>query len=98
MARKIEKDVIVTSEDTIKHKPNGEPVLKACELLGVFPNEVLMVGDSHNDILSGKDAKCRTCLVKYTAVPIEQVLKHDPDYLIDNIIDILDIRHIQINN
>ncbi len=84
-------DVIITPEDTEKHKPDREPILKACELLGVDPKEAMMVGDSHNDILSGKNAGCETCLVKYTGVPIEQVIKYNPDYLIDSIVDIINI-------
>jgi pyrophosphatase PpaX len=81
-------DAIVTPEDTQKHKPNPEPVLKACDLLKVNSEEAIMVGDSHNDILSGKNAKCLTCLVKYTAVPLNGLLKHNPDYVIDSITDI----------
>ena len=84
-------DCIVTPEDTEKHKPEPEPVLKACEILGVNPEETIMVGDSHNDILSGKRAGAKSCLVRYTAVPMDQVLKHEPDYIIDSILDIVDI-------
>lgn len=84
-------EVLVTPEDTKKHKPSAEPVLKACEILGIDPSETIMVGDSYNDILSGNKAGATTCLVKYTAVPIEGVLKYNPDYIIDNIKELLDI-------
>lgn len=84
-------DAVVTPEDTEKHKPAGEPVLKACELLNIKPQEAIMVGDSYNDILSGKNAGCSTCLVKYTGVPLNEVLKTNPDYVIDHIRDIFDI-------
>ena len=84
-------DVIVTPEDTEKHKPSGEPVLKACELLSVEPGETIMVGDSHNDILCGKDAGCYTCLVSYTALPLEEMKEYGPDFIIDNLAEIADI-------
>ena len=84
-------DVIVTPEDTEKHKPSGEPVLKACELLSVEPGETIMVGDSHNDILCGKDAGCYTCLVSYTALPLEEMMEYGPDFIIDNLAEIADI-------
>ncbi len=84
-------EVIVSPEDTEKHKPEGEPVLKACELLNLKPEEVVMVGDSHNDILCGKNAGSKTCLVKYTALPLEKLLEHKPDYVIDSVEEILNI-------
>lgn len=84
-------DVFISPENTSKHKPEPEPVLKACEILGILPEEALMVGDSHFDILCGKNAGAKTCLVKYTAQPLEKIMQHNPDYAIDKINDILDI-------
>lgn len=84
-------DAVVTMEDTEIHKPEGEPALKACELLNVMPENALMIGDSHNDILCGKNAGCLTCLVNYTALPIENILVYKPDYTIDNFIELADI-------
>jgi pyrophosphatase PpaX len=84
-------DVVITPEDTTKHKPNGEPVLAACEKLGVDASEVLMVGDSHYDILCGKDAGARSVLVKYTVLPVDKIMEHCPDFVIDEINDILSI-------
>jgi len=83
--------VIVTPEDTKLHKPFGEPALKACELLHISPSNSLMVGDSHNDILCGKNAGSKTCLVNYTVLPLDELMKYSPDYTIDNMRDILDI-------
>lgn len=82
-------DVIVTPEDTIKHKPHGEPVLKACELLGLKPCETIMVGDSHNDILSGKNVGAKTSAVSYTEFKMEDILKYEPDYVIDHISELI---------
>lgn len=84
-------DIIITPEDTQNHKPHGEPVLKACEMLKVLPNDALMVGDSHNDILCGQNAGAKTCLVRYTALNVDEMLKHNPDYVVDSIVDIYNI-------
>ena len=84
-------DVIITPEDTDKHKPDGEPLIKACNILGIDPVNALMVGDSHFDILCGKNAMAKTCLVKYTAVPIENILKYKPDFLIEKLTDLLNM-------
>jgi len=52
-------DVIISSEDTEKHKPNPEPIIQACELLKIKPEEVVYVGDSLLDYQSAKRAKVK---------------------------------------
>lgn len=84
-------DAVVAFEDTESHKPKGGPALKACELLGVSPGETIMVGDSHNDILCGKDAGCYTCLVSYTALPLEELMSYEPDFIIDSLSELVEI-------
>ncbi|AMN36474.1 pyrophosphatase PpaX [Clostridium perfringens] len=84
-------DTFITPEVTIRHKPEGEPVLKACENLGVSPGEALMVGDSPYDILAGKNAGAKTCGVKYTALPIEKLGESKPDFYVDKPLEILEL-------
>lgn len=87
-------DVIITPEDTDMHKPNPHPALKAMELLGVKPEETIMVGDSNLDILCGKNAGCKTCGVTYTALPIELLQEENPDYMIDSLCDLYEIVNV----
>ena len=49
-------DVITSSEDTKNHKPNPDPVLYACDLLKVKPENAIYVGDSIFDYKSAKNA------------------------------------------
>jgi len=84
-------DVIITPEDTAKHKPEPEPIYKACEILNVRPNEALMIGDSHFDILCGKNAGAKTCVVKYTVLPLDKIMVYNPEYAIDEIKEITNI-------
>jgi pyrophosphatase PpaX len=81
-------DVIITPEDTEKHKPDPEPAIKACGLLGVKPEEALMVGDSTYDILCGKNAGCSTCAVSYSTFPMEELKELEPDYIIDSMLEL----------
>lgn len=83
-------DVVITPEDTVKHKPDPEPILKACEKLKFEPKDVLFVGDSNFDILCGKNAGAKTCLVKYTMLDLEELLKFEPDFVIEDLRDILE--------
>lgn len=82
-------DVIVAVEDTISHKPHGEPLLKALEILDLLPEETLYVGDTHFDILCGKDAGCRTCIVRYSMIPFDELMKYSPDFAIDKPMDLV---------
>lgn len=84
-------DVIMTPEATVKHKPDPQPAIEACRLLGVNPNEAIMVGDATFDIMCGRDAGCKTIGVKYTVVPLEELINSNPDYLIDSPMEIVEI-------
>lgn len=84
-------DVIVTPECTEEHKPHKEPALKACELLGVSPRNSIFVGDSPYDILCGNDAGCYTCAVRYTALPINELEKVNPDFFISEFNELLSV-------
>ena len=82
-------DVFITPEATEKHKPNPEPALKALELLGIKPQEAIMVGDSGLDLLCGKQAGCKTAAVRYSLFPEEELAQHQPDYMLDSLLDLL---------
>lgn len=84
-------DVFIGSEDTILHKPNPDPLLKALDLLGIAPNEALMVGDSPYDLISGQQAGTKTIGVAYSVHGSDVLQSHHPDYMIDQFDDILNI-------
>lgn len=84
-------NIVVTPEMTKKHKPDPEPIYKACESLNIDPRDSIMVGDSSFDILCGKNAGAETCLVNYTILNKNEIDKYKPDYKVDSIKDILSI-------
>jgi pyrophosphatase PpaX len=49
-------EVVVGSDDTTRHKPDPEPVLKALELLGAAPGDAAYVGDSPFDVAAARAA------------------------------------------
>lgn len=51
-------DVIVTGDDVSRGKPNPEIIFKACNYLGVDPEEVIMIGDTDSDMKAAKLAGC----------------------------------------
>lgn len=84
-------DVIVTPENTEKHKPNPEPVLFACKELNIEPKEAMMVGDSHYDLMAGKSAGSLTCGVSYTMLEVDRLKEVGPTFIIDEPMDIISI-------
>ena len=56
--------IIVGNQETKKHKPNPDPILKAMELLGIDDkSKVTYVGDGLDDMRSAKNAEVTPILV-----------------------------------
>jgi len=49
-------DVVITNEDTTRHKPHPEPLDKALEKLGGDKDSAIMIGDSDKDIGAANNA------------------------------------------
>jgi len=84
-------DTIVTVNDVTEPKPHPEPVLTAVNNLGVDPRKTLMVGDSTVDIQSAKAAGVYAAGVSWSLKGEETLRKYDPDYIIHNMKDIIEI-------
>ncbi len=46
-------------------RPDPEPVLEACKIIGTEPENTLMVGDDLRDVQAGKRAGCQTAFALY---------------------------------
>ena len=55
---------IVSGDDVQRKKPDAEPVLHACQMLGVGISDAVVVGDSENDVLSARAAGCQAIVVE----------------------------------
>ncbi|WP_440896646.1 HAD family hydrolase [Amphibacillus sp. Q70] len=60
-------DVQITASDTVKHKPNPDPILKALEMINANANQAMYVGDSVYDMQSAKASNVRFALAKWGA-------------------------------
>ncbi len=74
-------DVVVTSDDVMKSKPDPEIVFKACELLGVDVKTVLLIGDTHSDVKAAKAAGCQIVGMRIPADITIQSLSELPSLL-----------------
>lgn len=83
-------DVVFSLDDVVHPKPHKEHLQVALKSLQVKPGVALMVGDTENDILAGKAARVKTVGVRYGWLG-KDIAKHKPDYLIDDIEELLNI-------
>lgn len=81
-------DLIVSNDDVVHVKPAVDAVIKACRNLGVNEAESLVIGDSHNDILMGKNAGAKTILFypkeHHSIYDLELLKQSNPDYIISD--------------
>ena len=56
----------IISGDTIKErKPSPLPLILACKMMNIQPENVIYVGDAERDIIAGKAARMKTVLAQY---------------------------------
>lgn len=83
---------LVVGGDTLpQRKPSPEPLRHAARVLGVEPEQMLMVGDSHNDMLAAKAAGCPCVGVEFGYGDMAQLSRDDatkPDWTVASLVDI----------
>lgn len=83
-------DVIISADDIENPKPHKDHPLKALKILKVESKNAMIVGDTENDILAGKNAGIKTVGVTYGWIG-KEIKNHNPDFVIDNISELLKI-------
>jgi pyrophosphatase PpaX len=85
-------DRFVTMEDTERHKPDPEPLLKGLELMGGIPKEqAAYVGDSPFDVQAAKAAGLRSVAVSWGAFSEDTLREAEPDHLVPDIDAAVDV-------
>ena len=57
-------DVVVTYENSKKHKPHPEPLLIAAKKLKVKPSEAVYIGDQNSDVQAAKAAEMKVIIYR----------------------------------
>lgn len=59
----------VSYEDTVKHKPDPDPLFLAAKKLGVQPEEAVYIGDVGNDVKAAKAAGMKAIIYSKDKIP-----------------------------
>jgi len=77
-------DVVVGSDETERHKPDPDPLLRALARLGARPDEAAYVGDAPFDIRAAKAAGLYAIGVTWGGIHARERLEaEEPDTLVD---------------
>lgn len=83
-------DVFVGFEDTDRHKPEPDPILKAVEALAASRSkQVMMVGDSPYDIICANHAGVSSAAVHWSLHPKEVLNACKPDIWLQQVSDLI---------
>ncbi len=85
-------DAIVGGRDVAKHKPDPEGFLKALAMVGVDPAHAAMVGDTVQDVETGKNGGAAVTIAVTHGFGVRDALqKAGAEYIVDRLPDILPI-------
>jgi pyrophosphatase PpaX len=83
-------EVVITAEDTERHKPDPAPVVEALGRLGADPAEAAYVGDSPFDVRAAKAAGAFAVAVTWGGIhDRERLEQEEPDVLVDTAEELL---------
>ena len=90
-------DAAIADEDTVKHKPDPEPLLLAAQKLGVQPGECVYVGDAENDMKAAHAAGMKFIFFSREALDGADACTSDSAHLPEAIKSLDNVGYCSIN-
>ncbi len=81
-------DAIIAAEDTKKHKPNPDPLLKTAKKIKVDPKTCFYIGDSIYEMIAAKRAKMKAIGLLTGIYKRKDLEKYKPVFLANNLKEI----------
>lgn len=76
-------ELLVGMEDTEKHKPHPDPLLRALEMLDAIPEDAIYVGDAIFDIQAAQAAGMDVVAVTWGAGEADALRAENPNHLVN---------------
>ncbi|MBH0094800.1 phosphoglycolate phosphatase [Psychrobacter sp. NZS113] len=80
---------VLGGDSLLTKKPDPAPLLHVCEALNVAPEQAVMIGDSRNDILAGKNANMDTIGLSYGYNYGQDIRELNPTEAFDGFADLV---------
>jgi len=80
-------ELILSGDSLPEKKPSPLPLLHACQVFGVGPNQLLLIGDSLNDTQAARAAGCPVFCVPYGYNRGRPVSELDLDAVVPSLLD-----------
>jgi len=81
-------EVIVSGDTCAEKKPHPMPLLHAAKLMGVSPNNALMLGDSKSDVKAARAANFNIFCMTYGYNHGEDIANYNPDVIMDSFMEL----------
>lgn len=88
-------DLIVTGDDVIEHKPSPEGIYMFTQMFNLDKNKVLLIGDSHVDIIAARNASIKIASVVWDSYAKSKIYEMGSDYIFN---DINELKNFIIQN
>ena len=79
---------VIAAEDVKHAKPDAEPVIKTLKHYDMKAEDAVVIGDTHFDILMGRNAGCATIGVTYGNGSRESLIEAGADMVVDDFAEI----------
>ena len=81
-------EVVVSGDTCAKKKPDPMPLLHAAKLMGVSPDNALMLGDSRSDVTAARAAGFNIFCMSYGYNHGEDIQNYNPDVVMDSFLEL----------
>lgn len=81
-------EVIVSGDTCAEKKPHPMPLLHAAKLMGVSPDNALMLGDSMSDVKAARAANFNIFCMTYGYNHGEDIANYNPDVIMDSFMEL----------
>jgi HAD superfamily hydrolase (TIGR01509 family) len=84
-------EVVVTTDEVKKEKPDPASLVTAIELLGTLPQECVYVGDLPSDMLAGKRAHVKTVGILTGLSSEDRLERETPDWIVGTLDQLVEL-------
>jgi pyrophosphatase PpaX len=84
-------EIIVTMEDSPRHKPAPDPLLVAAQKLGIEPGEAIYVGDADVDMQAAHAAGMSRIWVKWGVGTLGDLDGAMPDFIVGSMDELVSV-------